>query len=690
MAHKLTLLCLAVAVALSSGADLERRRRSAEQDDVLFNMVQAFISEPEAFAPSLGMSRVKRSADGRAFNFNAEGVAVNLEYKDPANKLKGGKLKVVIDNLKAKVPMARSGKVVLNLEFDGGSSTTDGLFTIKGDYELNHAIKETGTLDIVRAKSGAEYKTTATLKSNAKGKPQQIIPGFVMDLKSNHATYLKGEYKCDDGRVYAINVDRKPLEQLIATVTGPGVNYRLQGDLSLAAKTLDVVLQKNNVELAKLKANAAVTQNTTTLTANVEAVNKAVDVTFTLGNDLKSIILNVKFNGADILALKGKRDVLFDDKLKKMVKTGKIKYKSIGFGEASVMYLIADGYYKFGYSPKDGKDLKILLTREQKTATVSEWHGKATRDNEVYLKYDNKIDRKAVGADYVIDAESTFHVSTQSVFHAVFCRYGCFNDRTMKAKVRFNQATPGKMVVDVALTKDGAKVLELDVQTMNNPYKFKVFAPRILPKILPTGRDSIEFDVDHNKGQYLRITSNTNLMSQFSVERTGGANNERKVMLNGKELSRGSAGNRQFSNIINLPNGEKVTVNVNWVSDDTTKNKVVVKATGVSRNLDATLDWDLRNAAAYKIDLDAKGNNPRWGAYSLTRNIKFGAANNVMTCSITGSSNFPNAPWPNPVTTDLNASLNFNSNDFNISVKKVAKGKAVTLSYNNGRINVDF
>jgi len=684
MAQKLTLLCLAVGVALSSGAVIQR------EDDYLFNMVQAFISEPEAFAPSLGMSRVKRSADGRAFNFNAEGVAVNLEYKDPSNRLKGGKLKVVIDNLKEKVPMARSGKVVLNLEFDGGASTTDGLFTIKGDYELNHAIVEKGTLNIVRARSGAEFKTTASLKSDAKGKPQQIIPGFVLDMKSNHLTYLKGEYKCDDGHVYAINVDRKPLEQLIAVVTGPGVNYRLQGDLSLAAKTLDVVLQKNGQELAKLKAGVVITKDETKFTATVTAAGKEVEVTFDMTNDLKSMNMNAKLNGADIFALKGKREEKMNPKTNKMTKQGKISYKGLGVGEATLIYAISEGYYKFGYKPKFGKDLKIILSREQKTPSVSEWHGKATRDNEVYLQYDNTIDRKPVGPDYVIDAESTFHVSSESVFHAIFCRYGCFNDRTMKAQIRFNQDAPRKMSVDVTLTKDSVKVLEIDLQTMNNPYKFKVFAPRILPKILPTGRESVEFDADHKPNQYLKITSNTDLMSSFSVERTGGANNERKIMLNGKELSRGSAGNRQFSNSINLPNGEKVTVNVNWDSDDTTKNRVVVKATGVSRNLDATLDWDLRNAAAYKINLDAKGNNPRWGAYSLKRNIKFGAANNVMTCSIKGDSNFPNAPWPNPVTTDLNASLNFNSNDFNISVKKVAKGKALTLSYNNGRINVDF
>merc|ERR1711909_259086 len=60
------------------------------------------------------------------------------------------------------------------------------------------------------------------------------------------------------------------------------------------------------------------------------------------------------------------------------------------------------------------------------------------------------------------------------------------------------------------------------------------------------------------------------------------------------------------------------------------KNNVDVKVTGSKRNLDLSLNWKMTKPDFNfgtpengKISLNAKGNNPRWGDYSLSRDINW-------------------------------------------------------------------
>merc|ERR1719385_246541 len=373
-----------------------------------------------------------------------------------------------------------------------------------------------------------------------------------------------------------------------------------------------------------------------------------------------------------------------------MVKA-ELRYIGMGkIGEGKLKFAVNKEGFMFNYEPKTGLDLKISMKRVV-TGKVVTWEGLVTRNNEEYLKYDNKITRKATAAAYTIDAESKFHVSAKSKLHPVFCKYGCFNDRTMDAKIYVEKAKPHKFSVDVHLKKDNEEVLTIEMNTRNSPYVFKIFAPRILPKILPTKRESIEFSADHKPGQYIKVTSNTNAISSFSVEKTGNGE-ERKITLNGKELVRGSAsrGNNEISNTIKLPDGKFLTTTIKWRDDDMQCNKVEVKLDGSERKLDAFMEWDVKKPAAMTFKLDVDGENTRWGKYQLKREGTFGAVNNKLTADWTGFSSFQNVPWPNPVNTKLNANLDFNTNDIVFSVSKEAAGKTVSMSYNNGRISIDF
>merc|ERR1712111_177223 len=71
------------------------------------------------------------------------------------------------------------------------------------------------------------------------------------------------------------------------------------------------------------------------------------------------------------------------------------------------------------------------------------------------------------------------------------------------------------------------------------------------------------------------------------------------------------------------------------------KNHFKVSATGSKRNFDVDLswkatrpDWDWSTPENLKLDLNAKGNSPRWGEWSLSRDVSLAIANKVIELHI--------------------------------------------------------
>merc|ERR1712200_365516 len=161
------------------------------------------------------------------------------------------------------------------------------------------------------------------------------------------------------------------------------------------------------------------------------------------------------------------------------------------------------------------------------------------------------ITRRTKPDAYTVDAESKFYVS--------------------------EKVEPYKIYVHVDLKEDNVNVLSLEMNSRQNPYVIKIVAPRILPKLSSTGRDSVELTVDHKPGQYIKVNSNF-LFKTFSVEKTG-KGDERKITLDGKELIRGAAsmGKNEISNSVTLPDGKSLTTTIKWKHDDLKCNKVEIK-----------------------------------------------------------------------------------------------------------------
>merc|ERR1711887_199418 len=204
--------------------------------------------------------------------------------------------------------------------------------------------------------------------------------------------------------------------------------------------------------------------------------------------------------------------------------------------------------------------------------------------------------------------------------------------------------------------KDGNKALDLLLTTNETPYKFELFAPALLDKLKP-GMTEAKISVDHNPGQSLEITTNFEKFTGLKIYKTG-SGNERKVEFNGKEMVMGdyTLTDNSFST--------KITVGDDYLEPKITwegklpktkeeaeafmlKNNILVKVTGSKRNLDLSLSWKMSKPDFNfgtpengKISLNAKGNNPRWGDYSLSRDINWKAENKVIEVNWTGMAQF--------------------------------------------------
>ena len=86
------------------------------------------------------MDRAKRDAIVGELDrsFDLFGIHIGIKYKDPADRAKGGELSVVVDDMKAVFPRARSKSIDVHLKFDGGVSKTDGLFDLDINYKLTY------------------------------------------------------------------------------------------------------------------------------------------------------------------------------------------------------------------------------------------------------------------------------------------------------------------------------------------------------------------------------------------------------------------------------------------------------------------------------------------------------------------------------------------------------------------------
>merc|ERR1711936_1042449 len=236
----------------------------------------------------------------------------------------------------------------------------------------------------------------------------------------------------------------------------------------------------------------------------------------------------------------------------------------------------------------------------------------------------------------------TFDVNTESVLYKnLISKYKFltpFNGRTGELEFYINKLERNvllrKFYLKGKVMKDGVKAAEVLLTTNEKPYKFDLFAPALLT-----------------------LVTNFEKFKGFKISKTG-SGNEHEIEINGKKLATGdyTLTDNSFST--------KITLGSDWIEPKITwegklpttqaeaeafflKNNVQVHVTGSKRNLDLSLnwkmtkpDWNLGTPENGKLSLNAKGHNPMWGDYSLSRDLNWNIANKVIEVNWVGSAAF--------------------------------------------------
>ena len=253
------------------------------------------------------------------------------------------------------------------------------------------------------------------------------------------------------------------------------------------------------------------------------------------------------------------------------------------------------------------------------------------------------------------------------------------------------------------VTKDGERVMQLNIATDEKPYKVELYMPVVLNRIY-SDMDEYKMSIDHNPGQSLEIKTNGKKFKSFKIARTGN-NNERIVEINGKQLASGdyTLTDTSFTTKMTDANGDWIQPSITWegalpknkaeARDFFQKNHFKVSATGSKRNFDVDLswkatrpDWDWSTPENLKLDLNANGNSPRWGEWSLSRDVSLAIANKVIELNISGLSHFVQGRLStrDPIETEIHIKYLMNDRDLQGKLSKVIDGKEYSIDFPEG------
>jgi len=353
---------------------------------------------------------------------------------------------------------------------------------------------------------------------------------------------------------------------------------------------------------------------------------------------------------------------------------------------------------KRGDNAKNGRDVSLLA----KKGNDQMW--KITWSTE---KINNANDN---ANEFRFILHDTFDVNPKSILYKnIISKYKIltpFNSRTGEFEFYVNKKDKNvllnKFYAKGKVMKDGNKRLQFKVTTNETPYKLELFAPSLLGKLKP-GMTEAKISAAHNPGKSLEIKTNFEKFTGLKIYRSG-AGNERKVEVNGKELAKGdyTLTDNSFSTKITLGK-DYLEPKITWqgklpesrqeAEAFMLSNNVDVKVTGSKRNLDLNLNWkmskpdfDFGTPENGKISLNAKGNNPRWGSYSLSRDVNWKSANKVIEVNLKGMAQFAQGglATSTPIETAINFKVLVDKKDLIGKFMKKINGKEYSVDFPEG------
>merc|ERR1719251_535150 len=337
-----------------------------------------------------------------------------------------------------------------------------------------------------------------------------------------------------------------------------------------------------------------------------------------------------------------------------------------------------------GDNAKGGRDIHILTKKAGKQMMkVDISTEKQINDDQILIKLHDSVE---------IDADSALYRRLVNNYRFLTK----FQKRTGEFELFVNKKEKNilfsKFYIKGEVVKDGATAMKMLLTTNEKPYKFNLFMPVLLNKIY-SDMNEYTMTVDHNPGQLLEVKTNGKKFKGFKIARTG-SGNERTIEINGKQLASGdyTLTDNSFSTKITLDNGDWLQPKVTW-EGFLPKNNVKVSATGSKRNFDIDLswkatkpDWDFSTPESLKIDINAKGESPRWGNWMLSRDASFKVENKVTQADVSGKAHFKGGllATSTPIVTEVHMKYLIPQRDLQGKFSKMINGKEYSINFPDG------
>merc|ERR1739848_763921 len=114
---------------------------------------------------------------------------------------------------------------------------------------------------------------------------------------------------------------------------------------------------------------------------------------------------------------------------------------------------------------------------------------------------------------------------------------------------------------------------------------------------------------------------------------------------------------------------------------------------GSKRNFDIDLswkatkpDWDFSTPESLKIDINAKGESPRWGNWMLSRDASFKVENEVIQADVSGKAHFKGGllATSTPIVTEVHMKYLIPQRDLQGKFSKMINGKEYSINFPDG------
>ena len=233
-------------------------------------------------------------------------------------------------------------------------------------------------------------------------------------------------------------------------------------------------------------------------------------------------------------------------------------------------------------------------------------------------------------------------------------------------------------------------VMNALLTTNERPYRISLDMPYLLNKI-SRNLDKYEVTVHHNPNQKLEVftIANDRKVKRLKIVRTGNGDEREFEILGVKFFLTDNSLKTRITNRYGNWIEPKITWqgrlpnNAGEAEAFFLENNLRVEVRGSRRHFNAGLDWkmdrpdsDFSTPWNCKIDFNIAGEGPRWGTYSISRNVRAALTNQDIKLAVSGEASFTRGPFAedSPIVTDVDLTYRSTDGDLSGKFSKVIKG----------------